>query len=242
VSGSYPWLVSGREIAMPGTSPTATPSRQPTAARRNAWAAAITRRVPRVAPSAARVAWSVCCSARVRAVEVRVMTRMSSANTPSRIATTSRSWRSKPRSTCTKTSSPRVCCSFSAASLVTAAPEGSRTVKDCGTVAHPRVVGVSVARRSEALSMRAAESLVCGIETAGTVTSWSTFRSGAMASVAVGSTAYVPRAIRTVPGAAMARGSRTTAPPSRTVLACAVSSPSRRTISSAGSRVAVISL
>ena len=47
--------MEGQVLAIPGVMPTATPSRAPHAARTSAWAAAIPRRVLRVAPTAARV-------------------------------------------------------------------------------------------------------------------------------------------------------------------------------------------
>ena len=142
-----------------------------TAARTKAWAAAMTRRVPRVAPSAARVAWSVCCSARVSAVEVRTTTRMRTAKTPRRIATKSRSSRWKPSSRCTPTSSPSRSDIRSRTASETGAPSGSRTVHESTRVGQSFVSGVPAAKARLPPSRRPAESLVSGRCTAGTAVS-----------------------------------------------------------------------
>ena len=188
VRGSHPCAVSGRAMATPGTSPTATPRTQPTAARTKAWAAAMTRRVPRVAPSAARVAWSVCCSARVSAVEVRTTTRMRTAKTPRRIATKSRSSRWKPSSRCTPTSSPSRSDIRSRTASETAAPSGSRTVHESTRVGQSFVSGVPAAKARLPPSRRPAESLVSGRCTAGTAVSEVTATSGGTGTSAAGST------------------------------------------------------
>ena len=163
-------LVSGRAIAMPGTSPTATPSTHPTAASRKAAAAAISRRVPRVAPRAARVAWSVCCSARVSAVDVRVMTRMSRAKTPRRTATMMASSRAKPA--LDGDARPRRRAPPAAArppSCRHGCPRGVAQGGCCGRRGHPGVTGVSAASTRPAPSIRASVSAVPGRVMTGTV-------------------------------------------------------------------------